>query len=1848
MAESTEQRELQLVESVEFKILAVANKELKLHELLQRYLPPVILKATSEHDTVRARVIQILGRLKTFIQPPQIILPVKALVQQYKSQDSLVVKHLDLSFIEHSIERLDDYERREILPVALPGISQDIDTPRAGPFFLIVLRLLLDAQIPPRGSKDDEAFRQNVGLDDPKDAHHVAHMIGLFIRLRTPTASQDWTQANPNWEARILDLFAVQNWSSLKIYQRLSELKAKLVALLASGAFTDEEKFFPALLAASSFDNRVASAAEEIIKRTSVSLEDEALVTKLFEAHATLPAAYRTRILNMLAKSSISTTMSNSILDVVNLDFMSDDAAGAQVALQPSSALEKTKLHKALFQYLTWVARMGPSKDDFTIAPQLIHKMTAYVNSQGWPSPDNISHDQVQLRSRAYETIGMLSRSADMPVQERLQLAQWLFDSLLKDPTQEAVVNIDGALSTLTANVPPEVGDKSEYLQTMLLSYMLWDEDYPMDAKYFPGYMSKQGPPIVRSTRHAVVKWANQCLSFSSVLGRWIDILAIGMGSAQGQGNKNDVVEQGHKGLDPWTYRVHNDATPDLPDWEEMVVMYFGTRITPASFSQPGSLEEVNDTPESLHRNFNGPYLTAVPVALQYIKRMMFLSALGSDFQLEPNWMEKLDSQVETSVSVREKIRKYLKDPDIDNGYWLLYLNACLSGALEKDSQIVEPCLRCFIDVASLASGGGLGYLANKAEDLLSLVTSNRKEVRHLAAQAFGILASHPINDERLVKDWRSRLQQSFTGAEKAVGSDVNAAEGALMAFGFLCSRSVYYDRPRAHEITYPTNFLLSETGPSSLHEAALEMFPQLWAAGLALPPNEGDADISKVISRLTAQAKKGNEKAIFALGRLAISLEDNDQPARDGNPLAEGKLGSIFKELFALHELKRTEVQFSVGDAICAAVARWDSNSVKLGLDVEARNEDFQSGIRTDMAKAVLDKLFTDCKTTKPSLLKASGIWLFCIVQYCSDLPEIQSRLREAQTAFMRLLSARDELVQETASRGLSLVYERGDADLKSTLTKDLVSAFTGSGTQLKVEEETELFEAGALPTGEGKSITSYKDIVNLANEVGDQRLVYKFMSLAANAATWTTRSAFGRFGLSNILSESEVDPKLYSKLYRYRFDPNPNVQRSMDDIWKALVKDSGSALDDHFDAILQDLLQSILGKEWRVRQASCAAISDLLQGRPFPQYEAHYQEVWAKALKVLDDVKGSVREAALKLCMALSTGLVRQLEENNSSAAAKAMMNEALPFLTSEKGMESSVDDVRVFATITVMKIAKRGGDALRPFIPDMVPQLLGLLSTIEPEQINYHYQRAGDDSRDKIDRLRSQMVNQSPISEAIENCLRFVDEDVMISLAPKLTATIKTAIGMPTKIGCSRVLTTLFTRHAADIEPFSAGLLKLMEKQILDKNDEVSQAYARAAAYIMRVVSDADKTRFSRRLVEMYVQAEEDSRRQKIADVVLSLAKLSADHFTANETELLPFAYLGLHDIDQYTSKVFKEVWEQHAGSSRTVVRYAPEIVKLADGCLETTQWGLRHTAAFTVGAMVADVAGASDATGSISDTNLKLLWPIFDRVLALKTFPGKEKVLESFPKFVEKGASLLEDPKIAAQMQKIALREAKRNNEEYRVHAFKALWQFIQARNSPEDMLQDVIAIVTPWLDDFAEDKMEIDSKDTKEDLASKTATNGFQSIARGYSRRQLQREPSTVLAKIVDTLSPYMSNPKFFAIKREVWYDAVLDAMQAAAEQSNPPGEDNGTSLKFLESLDVEQAEAGNEGQRVRRAEAIGAVAKAMQAKVFGPDGPSIAAFEHQVQIAVGRERALKPQRALKEAAEELGKAMRSS
>lgn len=105
MAETPEQRELNLVGKVELRI-ALAETDTKLETSLRTYLAPLLLKLASTSKPVRDKVISICQHINTRIKPPSIQLPVDALLKQFKTSTSPLVRHFDLLYVQQGLERL--------------------------------------------------------------------------------------------------------------------------------------------------------------------------------------------------------------------------------------------------------------------------------------------------------------------------------------------------------------------------------------------------------------------------------------------------------------------------------------------------------------------------------------------------------------------------------------------------------------------------------------------------------------------------------------------------------------------------------------------------------------------------------------------------------------------------------------------------------------------------------------------------------------------------------------------------------------------------------------------------------------------------------------------------------------------------------------------------------------------------------------------------------------------------------------------------------------------------------------------------------------------------------------------------------------------------------------------------------------------------------------------------------------------------------------------------------------------------------------------------------------------------------------------------------------------------------------------------------------------------------------------------------------------------------------------------------------------------------------------------------------------------------------------------------------
>lgn len=92
------------------------------------------------------------------------------------------------------------------------------------------------------------------------------------------------------------------------------------------------------------------------------------------------------------------------------------------------------------------------------------------------------------------------------------------------------------------------------------------------------------------------------------------------------------------------------------------------------------------------------------------------------------------------------------------------------------------------------------------------------------------------------------------------------------------------------------------------------------------------------------------------------------------------------------------------------------------------------------------------------------------------------------------------------------------------------------------------------------------------------------------------------------------------------------------MGHILTSIVPERAKALTTHFDAVLSHLLTELGSRLWRNRQAACLATADLLQGRRWRQLQPHFGQLWEMALRVVDDIKDSVRENGKRLFRAVS----------------------------------------------------------------------------------------------------------------------------------------------------------------------------------------------------------------------------------------------------------------------------------------------------------------------------------------------------------------------------------------------------------------------------------------------------------------------------------------------------------------------------------------------------------------------------------------------------------------------------------
>ncbi|OQO09014.1 hypothetical protein B0A48_05905 [Cryoendolithus antarcticus] len=1798
--QSAEQRELALVGKVELRI-ALTDSDAKLETTLKTYLAPLLLKLASEHQSVRNKVMTICQHVNTRVKPDSVQLPVAALMKQFKEQQSSLIRHFDLLYIQQGVERLSAPERATLLPVIINGIA-DSDT-HGATIFNLLLRLLETFRLPPRGDREDVELRSKYEVRD-EDAAYLAKWIGkviLFAPVKPPM--QSCPGLTPEEYMFITAQSKPDVFNPAQGGLNLPRTKVLAARLMASGFFHDHERFLPALYASADSSSLISVVGEDMMKRTlpMTDLEDETLLQQLFmlyfgdgDARRVRPPL-RIKILGLLGRSQHSTSFSTKIMTLVEDGVAPPDAGGEDsvmsgVAAENRTSLgrEASKLRSAVFAYVNYVARSGAQETLHSIAPRVVGRLRDFIENQGWPKVGQ--NEDLVSRGYAYEVIGLLAKAGPRDLliesdQTGLDLLRWLLNSLAQDTAGNAItVSIEESLSTLITAIArfDLAAHEREILEELLVEQMMLSADLEANKR-------------LRSTRYVAVRFANRCLPFDSVKARWIDVLGIGA-----RDDRAEVREESERGLNPYWYQMLRGTSATgaeeilFASFEDVVRQFFGGRTVRSKVEPMAVVVEARKAHKHCFVHM-----------VAFARRVLFHEALmeaNMSPGLDNEWDRRIDAAAETDPKARSALKQYISGVHHKSPQCLAVVQSALFESLTADPSAGQVRL---IEFLSLVPDASIARLTPYVGGLLPVILSNHHTPRLTAAQAFGIVATHAEVNESDVRSSTEDMSLRIHSWKTAAGALANQIHGAVVALGYFHSRSYYRGRSTSDAKAFTQTLLeiLKGSKDALLREATFIALGQLC---MFRTVQLTSAEVKHAAEQIYDIAKTGNEQAILCLGQLSMIVDEEESTESAANTKV------IEEHLHKLHEVRQAEVHFSVGEAYSCLAIGWQSDALATKLDIDGPLPTLPA--RSGTLGQITDRFITDSTNTKPSLKKAAAIWLLCMIQFCGEQKEVQSRLGKIQQAFKRCLSDRDELVQETASRGLGLVYEKGDRNLKDDLVRDLVSSFSSdkqTGLAGAMSEDTQLFEPGALPTGEG-SVSTYKDIMSLASEVGDSSLVYRFMSMASSNAIWSSRAAFGRFGLSNVLSDSSVDgylahnPKLYPKLYRYRFDPNSGVQRSMNDIWVALVKDSSATLDKHFDAIIEDLLTNVLGKEWRTRQASCAAIADLVQGRVLEKYEPYLERIWTCCFKVLDDIKESVRAAAALLARTLTGILTRSLEADHSSTkTASAMLKHVLPFLLSPSGMESSAQDVQLFAVVILLEIVKKAnGQTLRPFIPELVERLIGLLSSLENEAVNYIHLNADkyNLTEEKIDNMRLSNVRGSPIMESIERCLDLLDDETMIVLRPRLENAMRTVVGLPSKVGASRVLVSLSTRRMPVFKPVADDFLKLLEKLVIDRNETVSSSYAVAAGYVARGTSDKAILRLVTFAKKMYFESDGDREavtpRKSVTagELMFALAKHSSDRFNNLASSILPFIFVAKHDSNKTVKEQFHNTWEEAVAGSRAVLLYLHEILTLADTHLDSAQWVLKQTAARTVADAVMSIA-ASD--NGISPDTAKVLWPSLEKALGGKTWEGKEVVLGAFVKFVQTAKTwYLKEATVADAITKIAVREAKRQNVAYRPHALQTVAQVSDARDDVE-ISKTVLEIVTSLFDaELQGDKMDVDEDAAKaskdNEIRDNTLAAAVEAVFSSIKPDLFKPDNVRIAMLAALTQTDRLSHPG--VVIRKALYTSLAKLFAGlSAEKSNPAAEDSEivAAVKHL----LFRAEGGSEALRLLRADAIIAAGK---------------------------------------------------
>ncbi|CEP60564.1 Ecm29p LALA0_S01e13806g [Lachancea lanzarotensis] len=1640
----TENEEVQLLEKADLRFVLAASEE-ALERNLDIFFPAVLLKLSSEHASVRQMVFQVvknvMGRISSL---KSVKLPTAKLIAQAqeKSGNWPAVGQYSLLFASRGVDRMDVEEKRDLVPQVISNFSSLPESlkPR---MFNILCKLLLSWKGPPRTTLEEQNTRKLLDVGSMEDKQVLLEKFTQFFFLKSLQADREANviprgYSCPGLSVPDVEFFTYNAGVSFN-KEHLLAYKEAIFRFVISG-FLPQDMQAKFLTVVSTDNSDLSNQASEFLKRVHIFHEDEQFIASLITLYMGDKDSGRPPVAPVLQEKLLSIlTMST----LATKDFRAVSVISSVGLNSPLFKLRSTALnfiqHVATHNHAALAIQDNTSDFSTNIASQIRNNL----HNEGWPlyqlnsSVPNFGQS-LEQRRKQYETLGVILKQDEAYVQD-LSFVEFLLDSLRGDLSIFRVT-IQDALTSLSPLMKTLSDQMKEKLKAIAMKILNDNVDL------YHG--SPDNKEALMFCRIVMIKFVNSTFPFEDPEARLLNV----MGTCKD--NRLDVREESSKGLHPYWYKVSQsyNAQRSSPSYQKA-----GGNIEEVLF--PGTEKLLLAFVSKLRGRGSGR-LDAVNQTLSEATRFIFRSLVSQVTSREKkyfiaqdeHWLLRVENTLQTSENVKSLVKNEIAG--ISEEVMLNFLTILIEELVDEKSatnenQTDSEAIRYgslvvfFAEYAKKSTIQELRGLIHKIQKALEKEYLFSEEDTDVIARLFGVLFAVSSNDDEVA----SLLKGTNVPVES------KSFVWALHSASYSVPLSVLHGNTLDNEQFRCYIEKLKEAATKSqIHSVAMRGLNPLLKYGLLnLLKESSRLSLLEGLSTLFRKNLLRNRDSVFLWALLSLYATD------------EQKLENYFGALQSSHDSKELEFQFYTGEAISIVAGGWKSKVLINESCLDERSiSNLDSKFNDKSADSILLKLVEFCRATKPSLRKAACIWLLCFVQYLGNADAVRVRAEEIHLCFVRFLAETDDIVQDSACRGLGLIYDLCDTNKQESMLRGLLKSFvdpkatTGivPGT---VNSETQLFEPGTLNTNEG-SLTTYKDILNLASEAGDPSMVYKFMPLAKSSALWTSRkgmafsltSMFSKVSLEDLLLSNRTSAeKLIPLLYRYRFDPYRNVADAMNGIWQTLIKSTVETVETFHDPILEEVLAGMGAKDWRVREASSYALLDLLSYSSDASYCENLEAIWTMAFRVMDDVKETVRSAGLKLTKVLSSSLLRVSRKIADQASSQETLSRIISLFLGSKGLNSDAEEVKNVALKTLMKLIEEAGDTLRKFAPMLIYEFLMLQSSLGPQEINYLTLNADkyNISANAVDLQIASAIQSSPIMRSVEQLIKLCSGELLPTMVEKMILASKKCIGLPSKIGCTRSIDLLVSSYPFELKPFGAKLLKACMLGLSDRNQVVREAYATALGRVCKLCTPERISKYVGKLISRFMDAENESDRLIVGLAIESIYKYSASMFDSVASAFLPFIFVAKHSSGN-VMEVFTRIWNEVASSGAGTVRlHLAEIVNLASGNLKSPFFDVRLMCAKSV----CDVC--TYALPSTSEKLIEQLCIVLLKALEGRSWQGKEVVIDSLVSLATKfNVVLINKEEQKTGIETRLLNELARDNQQYVREVLLLIFPFVKSFSS----------------------------------------------------------------------------------------------------------------------------------------------------------------------------------------------------